>query len=52
MIITRELWFEWTAMLQAMQWERPIDDGWDDFRAEWFRALFQDGRSCGFVPGA
>lgn len=50
MTFHRELWYEWTAMLQAMQWERPIEDDWDEFRAEWFRALFQDGRDCGFIP--
>ncbi len=45
----RELWYEWSAMLLAQQWERPLDHDWDDFRAEWFRALFEDGRCAGFV---
>jgi hypothetical protein len=44
-----ELWYEWAAMLLAMQWERPIEDDWDDFRAEWFRALFYGGKEVGFV---
>jgi hypothetical protein len=51
----RELWFEWVSMLLAMQWEgaqrtMPAEwYQWDDFRAEWFRALFEGGKECGFV---
>jgi hypothetical protein len=52
MIWNRELWYEWAAMLLAQQWERPLDADWDEFRAEWFRALFDDGRSAGFVEYA
>jgi hypothetical protein len=45
----RGLWYEWAALLLALQWERPIDADWDDFRAEWFRALFDEGKEAGFA---
>ena len=50
-----ELWYEWGAMLLAMQWQgagRPMPEEWyewDTFRAEWFRALFYDGKEAGFM---
>jgi nuclear transport factor 2 (NTF2) superfamily protein len=51
----REVWYEWAAMLLAMQWDgvgRPMPPEWyewADFSAEWFRALFDCGKECGFV---
>jgi hypothetical protein len=46
---SREVWTEWTGVFLFLQWERPIEDDWDDFRAEWFRALFAHGKEAGFV---
>jgi hypothetical protein len=51
----RALWLEWSDLLLALQWEgagqRMPEDWceWDTFRAEWFRALFDGGKECGFV---
>jgi hypothetical protein len=51
----RELWLEWSHLLLALQWEgagRKMSEEWcewDDFRAEWFRALFDEGKKAGFV---
>jgi hypothetical protein len=53
---TRDLWIEWAFMLLlAMQWDGaqrtmpPESYEWDEFRAEWFRALFYDGKDAGFT---
>ena len=51
----RELWLEWGDMMLAMQWEgagRTMSEvwyEWDIFRAEWFRALFYEGKDAGFT---
>ena len=52
---TPELWYEWASMLLAMQWDgaqRPMPPEWyewDEFRAEWFRALWSGGKDEGYV---
>jgi len=51
----RELWLEWSDMLMGQFWEgvgQPSPDemnDWNEFRAEWYRALMDGGNESGFV---
>lgn len=51
----KELCLEWSDVLHTLFWEgagKPMPDewnAWNDFRAEWYRALMEVGKESGFA---
>jgi hypothetical protein len=45
----RETWFSWICTLNAFTWDRDLEPEAWDFMGEWFRSIFDGGKSDGFV---